>query len=133
MIFLNKLAESNINVLYDVDNGQPAIDDQFGMQTVEDISENIKSGALQTYLNELPDKLIAMGVKVLLTFIIVLVGIKLIKMFRKAVSKALNKANVEKGVIQFTDSLIKTVLTILLVLWVAVNFGVVVERECAVR
>ena len=124
MIFLNKLAESNINVLYDVDNGQPAIDDQFGMQTVEDISENIKSGALQTYLNELPDKLIAMGVKVLLTFIIVLVGIKLIKMFRKAVSKALNKANVEKGVIQFTDSLIKTVLTILLVLWVAVNFGV---------
>ncbi|MBP5309713.1 MAG: mechanosensitive ion channel family protein [Lachnospiraceae bacterium] len=94
------------------------------MQTVEDISNNIKSGALQTYLNELPDKLIAMGVKVLLTFIIIIVGIKLINMLRKTVRKALEKINVEKGVVQFTDSLIKAVLTILLVLWAAVNFGV---------
>ncbi|MCR4865490.1 MAG: mechanosensitive ion channel [Lachnospiraceae bacterium] len=94
------------------------------MQTVEDISNNIKSGALQTYLNELPDKLLAMGVKVLLTFIIVIVGIKLINMLRKTVRKALEKINVEKGVVQFTDSLIKAVLTILLVLWAAVNFGV---------
>ncbi|MBR6147310.1 MAG: mechanosensitive ion channel [Lachnospiraceae bacterium] len=94
------------------------------MQTVEDISNNIKSGALQTYLNELPDKLLAMGVKVLLTFIIVIVGIKLINMLRKSIRKALEKINVEKGVVQFTDSLIKAVLTILLVLWAAVNFGV---------
>ena len=122
--FLN-IAEASVNVLYDASSeNQSNIDEQFGMQTVEDISNNIKSGALQTYLNELPDKLLAMGVKVLLTFIIIIVGIKLINMLRKTVRKALEKINVEKGVVQFTDSLIKAVLTILLVLWAAVNFGV---------
>lgn len=120
-----RIAEASVNVLYDASSeSQSNIDEQFGMQTVEDISENIKSGALQTYLDELPDKLLAMGVKVLLTFIIILVGVKLINMLRKTVRKALEKINVEKGVIQFTDSLIKAVLTILLVLWAAVNFGV---------
>lgn len=120
-----KIAEASVNVLYDASSeNQSNIDEQFGMQTVEDISNNIKSGALQTYLDELPDKLLAMGVKVLLTFIIVIVGIKLINMLRKTVRKALEKINVEKGVVQFTDSLIKAVLTILLVLWAAVNFGV---------
>lgn len=120
-----KIAEASVNVLYDASSeNQSNIDEQFGMQTVEDISNNIKSGALQTYLNELPDKLLAMGVKVLLTFIIIIVGIKLINMLRKTVRKALEKINVEKGVVQFTDSLIKAVLTILLVLWAAVNFGV---------
>ena len=120
-----KIAEASVNVLYNASSeNQSNIDEQFGMQTVEDISNNIKSGALQTYLDELPDKLLAMGVKVLLTFIIVIVGIKLINMLRKTVRKALEKINVEKGVVQFTDSLIKAVLTILLVLWAAVNFGV---------
>ena len=124
-LYFLKIAEASVNVLYDASSeNQSNIDEQFGMQTVEDISNNIKSGALQTYLNELPDKLLAMGVKVLLTFIIVIVGIKLINMLRKTVRKALEKINVEKGVVQFTDSLIKAVLTILLVLWAAVNFGV---------
>ena len=123
--YFYRIAEASVNVLYDASSeNQTNIDEQFGMQTVEDISENIKSGALQTYLDELPDKLIAMGVKVLLTFIIIIVGIKLINMLRKTVRKALEKINVEKGVVQFTDSLIKAVLTILLVLWAAVNFGV---------
>ena len=123
--YFYKIAEASVNVLYDASSeNQSKIDEQFGMQTVEDISENIKSGALQTYLDELPDKLLAMGVKVLLTFVIILVGIKLINMLRKTVRKALEKINVEKGVVQFTDSLIKAVLTILLVLWAAVNFGV---------
>ena len=122
--FLNSLLDSQVNVLYDSTGGQPKLDDQFGMQTVEDISNNIKSGALQTYLDELPGKLLAMGVKVILTFVIVFIGVKLIKMLRKSVKKGLEKARVEKGVIQFTDSLLKAVLTILLILWVAVNFGV---------
>jgi len=124
MSILNKLLDGGVSVIYDGDYGQSEMDEQFGMQTVEDITQNIKSGALQAYLDELPGKMIAVGVKVLLTFIIVLIGVKLIKILRKAVKKALEKANVEKGVIQFTDSLIRTVLTVLMVLWVAVNFGV---------
>ena len=124
MIHLINLLGTSVNVLYDGSDTQNNIDEQFGMQTVDEISDNIKNGALQTYLDELPGKMLNVGVKVLLTFVIVFVGIKLIKVLRNTVRKALEKAKVEKGVIQFTDSLIKTVLTILLILWVAVNFGV---------
>ena len=123
MGIINKALEASVNIVYDASKGG-GVDEQFGMQTVEDIGNNIKSGAIQTYIDELPGKLLSMGVRVVFTFILVIIGIKLIKMVRNAVSKALTKAKVEKGVIQFTDSLLKAVLTVLLILWVAVNFGV---------
>ena len=116
------LAEA-VNILYG-DVATDKVDEQFGMKTAEEIGRDIQSGAIQRYLNELPDKLLAMGVKVLLTLIVAFIGFKLIKWIRKGVKKGLTKANVEKGVVQFTDSLLKTVLGFLLLLWVAVNFGV---------
>lgn len=100
------------------------VDERFNMMTTEDLEEGLRSGAIQRYINELPDRLVAIGVKVLLTFIIAFIGIKLIKWLRTIVKKALTKAGIEKGVIQFTDSLVRTVLGIFLLLWVAVNFGV---------
>lgn len=117
------LLNEAVNILYGA-VGEEKVDEQFGMKTTEEISRDIQSGAIQRYMNELPDKLLAMGIKVLLTLIIAFIGIKIIKGIRKGVKKALTKANIEKGVIQFTDSLLKTVLGFLLLLWVAVNFGV---------
>ena len=39
-----KIAEASVNVLYDASSeNQSNIDEQFGMQTVEDISNNIKN------------------------------------------------------------------------------------------
>ena len=63
------------------------------------------------------------GVKVVVTIILVIIGLKLISLLRKIVRKSLEKTKLEKGVIQFTDSFIKTVLTIFLFIGVAVNFG----------
>lgn len=118
------LLSEAVNILYGDVGSTENVDDQFGMMTTDEIGKDIQSGAIQRYLNELPDKMLAMGIKVLLTLIIAFIGIKLIKCIRKGVKKALTKAGVEKGVIQFTDSLLKTVLGFLLLLWVAVNFGV---------
>ncbi len=118
------LLNEAVNILYgDVGSGD-SVDEQFGMKTTEEIGRDIQSGAIQRYLDELPDKMLAMSVKVALTLIIAFIGIKIIKWIRKGVKKALTKAGIEKGVIQFTDSLLKTVLGFLLLLWVAVNFGV---------
>ncbi len=99
-------------------------DTQLTMMTTDQIEEGIKSGALQRYFDTLPDKLLALGIKVLLTFIVVFIGIRVIKLIRKAIVKGLTKGGIEKGVIQFTDSLVKAVLGIFLFLWVIVNFGV---------
>jgi len=122
---MHMLLSEGVNILYgDVGSSGSSLDEQFGMMTTDQIGEEIKNGAIDRYLQTLPDKLLEMGIKVFLTFILTFIGIKLIKMIRKLVKSTLTKAGIEKGVIQFTDSLIRTVFGFLLVLWVAVNFGV---------
>lgn len=91
---------------------------------LDSLKEDIESGALQKYFEQLPGKIAEFGIKVLLAFIVLFLGLKLIKIFRKFVKRSLEKTNVEKGVIQFTDSLLKTLLTIILVIGIAVNLGV---------
>lgn len=91
---------------------------------LDSLKEDIESGALQQYFEQLPGKIAEFGIKVLLAFIVLFLGLKLIKIFRKFVKRSLEKTNVEKGVIQFTDSLLKTLLTIILVIGIAVNLGV---------
>lgn len=85
--------------------------------------EKLSKGSLEVYFAELPGKLVNLGVKVVVTIILVIIGLKLISLLRKIVRKSLEKTKLEKGVIQFTDSFIKTVLTIFLFIGVAVNFG----------
>ena len=86
--------------------------------------ENINKGYIQKYIETLPEKLLQLGIKILFTLIVIYVGIKLINWLRKIVRKSLEKTSLEKGVIQFTDSFLKAILGVLLVIGVAVNFGV---------
>ena len=94
------------------------------IMTQEEIQEfNENMNALEKFLEELPEKAMSLGIRVLFTVIIFLIGIKLIKLIRKIVRKSLTRANAEIGVIQFLDSLIKICLDIILVLIIAGNFG----------
>lgn len=86
-------------------------------------NEALNNGILQEYFEQLPNKLLSLGIKVIVTAILFFIGLKLIGVLRKVVRKALEKTPLEKGVIQFTDSFIKTVLTIILIIGAAVNFG----------
>lgn len=88
---------------------------------MEDLSENI--GALQQFLNTLPEKALGLGYRVLIAAVLYFIGAKLIKFIRKFLKKSLEKANVELGVIQFLDGLIKILLYFVLILLVASNFG----------
>ncbi len=94
------------------------------IMTQEEIQElNKNMNALEKFLEELPEKAMSLGIRVLFTVIIFFIGIKLIKFIRKIVRKSLTRANAEVGVIQFLDSLIKISLDIILVLIIAGNFG----------
>lgn len=84
---------------------------------------NLDQSSLEVYFATLPNRLISFGFKVILTIVLVFIGLKLISLLRKIVKKSLEKTKLEAGVIQFTDSFIKTLLTILLFIGVAVNFG----------
>lgn len=86
--------------------------------------QDIDEGVIRTFFNELPDKAFNFGLLVFFSIVVFIVGRKLIKLLCKGVTKSLKKANVDTGVIQFTGSFINAGLTLLLVLMIAVRFGV---------
>lgn len=85
--------------------------------------ETINPGVLQKYLQELPDKALRFGVKILLAVIVLIAGIQIIKLLRRIVRKSMQRANADTGVVQFVDSFLKAVLYILLFFMIASGFG----------
>lgn len=85
--------------------------------------ETIDPGVLQKYLQELPDKALRFGVKILLAVIVLIAGIQIIKLLRRIVRKSMQRANADTGVVQFVDSFLKAVLYILLFFMIASGFG----------
>ena len=69
------------------------------------------------------NSLTALGIKVLLAFLTLFIGLKLIKWVRKITKKCLQRANADVGVMQFLDAFIKYTLIIVLVLGIASSFG----------
>lgn len=64
-----------------------------------------------------------LGTKVLLAFLTLFIGIKLIKWVRKITKKCLQRTNADIGVIQFLDAFIKYSLLVVLILGIASSFG----------
>lgn len=85
--------------------------------------EQVDVGLIQSFLQELPEKIFHFGIRVLLAIIVFLIGMQLIKLIRKIVRKSLQRRNSDKGVIQFLDSFIKAILYILLIFMIASGFG----------
>lgn len=86
-------------------------------------SEEIDVGLIQTYLQQLPDKALRFGMRVLLALVFFLVGVQIIRLVRRIVRRSLKRGNADVGVVQFLDSFIKAVLYILLLFMIASGFG----------
>ena len=90
---------------------------------IEQIASGEMGGLIQTYIQELPDKALRFGVRVLFALVFLLVGIQIIKLVRRIVRRSLQKNNADIGVVQFLDSFIKVVLYVLLLFLIASGFG----------
>lgn len=86
--------------------------------------EELDIGVIEKFLQELPDKALRLGIRVVLAVLVFFIGTQLIKIVRKVVKKSMQRANAEIGVTQFVDSFIKAVLYVLLILTIAGGFGV---------
>jgi len=82
------------------------------------------SGSVEKFFDQLPDKAWTFGVRILLTVVFFLIGMRLIKFVRKIIKKSMTRAGAELGAIQFTDSFVKASLYVLLVMMLASSFGV---------
>lgn len=90
---------------------------------MEDVEEKIETGVIREWISMLPEKAFNLGLRILLALIFFLIGVNLIKFARRMLKKAMKKANVELGVIQFVDSFVKATLYVLLVMFLATSFG----------
>lgn len=93
-----------------------------GMEQIAVASKEI-DGVLQRYMQELPDRALRFGVRVLLALVFLFVGIQIIKLVRRIVRRSLKKNNADVGVVQFLDSFIKVALYVLLLFLIASGFG----------
>lgn len=81
-------------------------------------------GAIKNFVQQLPEKALDLGVRVLMAVLFFFIGVQVIKLVRKIVKKAMTKADAEIGAIQFMDSFLKIALYVVLVLMLASSFGV---------
>ncbi len=86
-------------------------------------SDELRMGLIENYLQELPDKLLRFGIRVLLALVVFFIGTQLIKLIRRILRKSFQRRNVDIGVSRFLDSLVKAVLYILLLFMIASYFG----------
>lgn len=85
--------------------------------------EETASAAMKFLEDVIPD-LTSFGIRVLLTILFFVVGRALIQWVRKIVRASMQKANVDKGVEQFVDSLLKFGLYAILIFQIVTRFGV---------
>lgn len=91
----------------------------------DDVAQEVeqKIGIMQRYMNELPQKALSLGIRIVLALVFFFIGTQVIKLIRKLLKKSLKKANADVGVIQFLDSFSKAILYIILIFMIASNFG----------
>lgn len=85
--------------------------------------DEIDIGVIGRFFRELPEKAWNLGVRVLLSVVVLFAGIQLIKLIRRIVKNSLQRGNADKGVIQFADSFVKASLYALLIITIASGFG----------
>ena len=90
---------------------------------LEQIADEMNIRIIQSYLQQLPDKALRFGVRVLLALVFFLIGAQVIRLVRRIVRRSLKKNNADVGVVQFLDSFIKVILYVLLLFLIASGFG----------
>lgn len=92
------------------------------VESVEDIKKEI--GVIGQMLAEAPDRLARFAIKFAIALIVFFIATKIIKLIRKLAKKWMIKGGAEAGVIQFSDSLIKVILYVLLLAGFMSYFGI---------
>lgn len=85
---------------------------------------DLEPGVIKKFFEDLPEKALVLGVRILLALVFFLIGVQVIKIIRKIIKKSMLRASADKGAMQFVDSFVKAALYILLVFMIATSFGV---------
>ena len=78
---------------------------------------------IEEFIQELPEKALHLGTRIVLAAIVLFIGAQLIKVVRRLVKKSLERGSADQGVIQFIDSFLKFSLYVVLLITIASGFG----------
>ena len=88
------------------------------------------SGFMQYLQDHIPD-IVSFGIRVAVALLIFIIGRFIIQLIRKSVKHSIERSSVDTGVAQFTDSLLKFGMYVLLIMIVAGNLGIEVSSITA--
>lgn len=96
------------------------------LKSAQDVTTKAAGAAnkVSGYFKEHIPGLIGFGIKIILAFVIFMVGRVVIRWIQKLVNHSLSRANADKGVIQFVDSFLKFILYALLLFTIGTKLGV---------
>ena len=86
--------------------------------------ETVNPGVVEKFLDELPDKVFHLGLRIVLAVLVLLIGMQLIRLIRKILKKALYRSRVDESAVHFIDSFTKYALYFLLIVFIASWMGV---------
>ena len=92
------------------------------LETIEKVVEN--PGILRTYLEGMVPNLISFVLQAVLAIVVYAIGTKMIKWAVKLVKKAMERQEVDTGVIQFLSAIVKYALYLILIMTILGLFGV---------
>lgn len=100
---------------------------------VVEVFEKVKEpGVVKTYLQGLVPDILGFAFQLVVAVIVYFIGVRIIKLLRRLVRKALDRRETDEGVKQFLDALIKCVCYVLLVLLILSLFGIATTSAIAV-
>ncbi len=91
-------------------------------EAIADAGEEVNA-VWDVFQDRIPD-LLAFGIRVLLCFVFFLIGRIFIKWICRFVRRSMERANADKGAMQFIDSLLKFLLYAILLFTIAIRLGV---------
>lgn len=90
-------------------------------ETVQNVEKQL--GLMGRFLEDLPDRLLSLGIRAVLALVLFVIGSRIIAGIRKLVKRALERSSASKEAEQFLDSAIKTLLYVLLIFMILQLFG----------
>ncbi len=86
--------------------------------------EKVNPGVIEKFLEELPDRVFRLGLRVVLAILALLIGIQVIKWMRSLLRKGLKRSHIDESAVRFIDSFAKYALYFLLIIMIASWLGV---------
>ena len=90
----------------------------------EALGKEVDPGVIEKFLQQLPEHIFHLGLRVVLAALAFLIGVQLNGLVRRILKKALDRSHVDEGAVRFIDSFVKFGLYFVLILMIASGMGV---------